>query len=67
MRGHPEPDSRVQLPPFLRLRFTLAAKRPGRLPPYLGSLLRGAFGRALRRTSWWGFDILQRRVEKGLS
>lgn len=35
--------------PYLRLRFTLAALAPARLPPYKGSMLRGAFGHALRR------------------
>jgi hypothetical protein len=34
--------------PFLRLRFTLHAQRPACLPRYQGSLLRGAFGHALR-------------------
>jgi len=37
------------LPRILRLSFTLAAEGPGTLPPYLGSLLRGALGHALRR------------------
>lgn len=36
--------------PYLRLRFTLEAQEPARLPPYHGSMLRGAFGHALRRT-----------------
>ena len=41
----------VRLPelPHLRLRATLVAEEPARLPPYKGSLLRGAFGHALRR------------------
>ena len=41
---HPPPR-----PAHRRLRFTLAAEAPASLPPYLGSLLRGAFGHALRR------------------
>lgn len=36
--------------PFLRLRFTLRAVEHARLPLFKGSLLRGAFGHALRRT-----------------
>ncbi len=36
--------------PFVRLRATLVAQRDGQLPAYKGSLLRGAFGHALRRT-----------------
>lgn len=41
-----------QLPaiPFLRLRFTLIAEQEARLPAFKGSMLRGAFGHALRRT-----------------
>lgn len=35
--------------PYLRLRCTLRAEAPARLPPFHGSLLRGAFGHALRR------------------
>lgn len=35
--------------PYLRLRFTLRALAPAHLPAYKGSLLRGAFGHALRR------------------
>jgi hypothetical protein len=35
--------------PYLRLRFTLRAVASCRLPEYKGSLLRGAFGHALRR------------------
>lgn len=35
--------------PYLRLRVTLRAQAPARLPAYKGSLLRGAFGHALRR------------------
>lgn len=36
--------------PYLRLRATLVAEAPARLPPFKGSMLRGAFGHALRRT-----------------
>jgi hypothetical protein len=36
--------------PYLRLRCTLRAEQPARLPPYKGSTLRGGFGHALRRT-----------------
>ena len=36
--------------PYLRLRFTLVAQQEAYLPAYKGSLLRGAFGHALRRT-----------------
>jgi hypothetical protein len=41
-----------QLPPipFLRLRFDLSAQQEANLPAFKGSLLRGAFGHALRRT-----------------
>ncbi len=35
--------------PCLRLRLTLRAEEPADLPPYQGSMLRGAFGHALRR------------------
>jgi hypothetical protein len=35
--------------PYLRLRLTLRAEQPAELPPYQGSMLRGAFGHALRR------------------
>ena len=35
--------------PFLRLRISLQAEEPITLPPFLGSMLRGAFGHALRR------------------
>ena len=35
--------------PYLRLRVTLACRESARLPPYKGSMLRGAFGHALRR------------------
>ena len=34
--------------PYLRLRVVLEACEPVRLPPYSGSMLRGAFGHALR-------------------
>jgi hypothetical protein len=36
--------------PYLRLSFVLRALAPVRLPAYKGSMLRGAFGHALRRT-----------------
>jgi len=36
--------------PYLRVRLLLEAKDHAYLPPYKGSLLRGAFGHALRRT-----------------
>ena len=35
--------------PYLRLRFTLRSEGEAVLPPFKGSLLRGAFGHALRR------------------
>lgn len=35
--------------PYLRLRLVLRAEEPAELPPYQGSMLRGAFGHALRR------------------
>ena len=35
--------------PFLRLRCTLRAQEAAQLPPFKGSLLRGAFGHSLRR------------------
>lgn len=37
--------------PYLRLRARLVCEEPARLPPYKGSLLRGAFGHALRHTA----------------
>jgi hypothetical protein len=37
--------------PYVRLRFWLAAARPFRLPELPGSMLRGAFGNALRRAA----------------
>ncbi len=49
--GSESPTPRVYtLPriPYLRLRCTLVARAAARLPPYHGSLLRGAFGHALR-------------------
>lgn len=36
--------------PYLRLRHTLRALAPAHLPPFKGSMLRGAFGHALRRS-----------------
>src|SRR3954471_6283717 len=46
-----EPSS-YQIPaiPYLRLCMTLEAEEEASLPPYQGSMLRGAFGHALRRT-----------------
>ncbi len=43
------PDPELPRIPYLRLRATLRAEEPARLPPYTGSMLRGAFGHALRR------------------
>jgi hypothetical protein len=45
--------SSYQIPaiPYLRLRVTLEAEEEAFLPPYQGSMLRGAFGHALRRTA----------------
>jgi CRISPR-associated endoribonuclease Cas6 len=44
--------SSYELPviPYVRLRMTLQAEEPARTPPYRGSMLRGAFGHALRRS-----------------
>lgn len=36
--------------PYVRLRMTLEAEEPARMPAYRGSMLRGAFGHALRRS-----------------
>jgi hypothetical protein len=36
--------------PYLRLQITLQAEEPAMMPAYQGSMLRGAFGHALRRT-----------------
>jgi len=36
--------------PYLRLQITLQAEEPAMMAPYQGSMLRGAFGHALRRT-----------------
>ncbi|HVG08163.1 MAG TPA: CRISPR system precrRNA processing endoribonuclease RAMP protein Cas6 [Thermoanaerobaculia bacterium] len=49
----PEPGSAYALPriPYLRLRFVLRAVERAGLPPFKGSLLRGAFGHALRRAT----------------
>ncbi len=48
--ARPEPNFfAVPAIPYLRLRVTLAARQRAQLPPYKGSLLRGAFGHALRR------------------
>jgi hypothetical protein len=45
--------STYQIPaiPYLRLHMTLEAEEEAFLPPYQGSMLRGAFGHALRRTA----------------
>ncbi|HEX6898590.1 MAG TPA: CRISPR system precrRNA processing endoribonuclease RAMP protein Cas6 [Thermoanaerobaculia bacterium] len=37
--------------PYLRLRMTLRAEEPASPPPFHGSMLRGAFGHALRRAA----------------
>lgn len=49
----PEPGSAYTLPriPYLRLRFVLRSVEQAVLPPFKGSLLRGAFGHALRRAT----------------
>ena len=49
----PEPCSAYALPriPYLRLRFVLRSVERAVLPPFKGSLLRGAFGHALRRAT----------------
>jgi hypothetical protein len=39
--------------PYLRLRLALRAEEPASLPPYHGSMLRGAFGHMLRRTCFY--------------
>ena len=45
------PDTyRLPAIPYLRLRVTMRAAEPAVLPEYHGSMLRGAFGHALRRT-----------------
>lgn len=45
------PDAyRLPAVPYLRLRVTMRAEQPAALPEYHGSMLRGAFGHALRRT-----------------
>jgi len=44
-----EPPYRLPEIPYLRLRVTLRAEEPARLPGYTGSMLRGAFGHAQRR------------------
>jgi len=45
----PRPHSPLPGIPYLRLRFTLQAEEPAMLPEFQGSMLRGAFGHALRR------------------
>lgn len=49
----PEPGSAYVLPriPYLRLRFVLRSVERAVLPPFKGSLLRGAFGHAFRRAT----------------
>ena len=50
----PSPPMEPQPPlpplPYLRLRFALRALETARLPPFAGSLLRGAFGHAFRKS-----------------
>ncbi len=48
-----EPAATYPLPaiPYLRLRMTLRAEEPASPPPFQGSMLRGAFGHALRRAA----------------
>ncbi|MFY9823119.1 MAG: CRISPR system precrRNA processing endoribonuclease RAMP protein Cas6 [Thermoanaerobaculia bacterium] len=50
--GIPARAAEYPLPaiPYLRLQMTLQAEEPARMPPYQGSMLRGAFGHALRRS-----------------
>lgn len=50
--SHKVGEVTYQLPhfPYLRMRFSLLAQRDSHLPYFKGSLLRGAFGHALRRT-----------------
>jgi hypothetical protein len=50
--GLPTEAAEYPLPalPYLRLRMTLQAEEPAMMPAYQGSMLRGAFGHALRRT-----------------
>lgn len=47
-----EPQA-YQIPaiPYVRLRMMMEAEEPAVLPPFQGSMLRGAFGHALRRTA----------------
>jgi hypothetical protein len=42
-------DYRLPQIPYLQLRFKLSAQKEAHLPRFKGSLLRGAFGHALRR------------------
>lgn len=44
------PDYLLPVIPYLRLRVTMRAEDPAALPEYHGSMLRGAFGHALRRS-----------------
>jgi hypothetical protein len=52
LAGIPSGAAEYSLPvvPYLRLQMTLQAEEPAVLPPFQGSILRGAFGHALRRT-----------------
>ncbi len=50
--GKREDPPPYQIPaiPYVRLHMTLQAEEPAAMPPFQGSMLRGAFGHALRRT-----------------
>ena len=52
LNGIPSEAAEYPLPaiPYLRLQFTLQAEEPAWMPPFQGSMLRGALGHALRRT-----------------
>src|SRR3978361_2245230 len=52
LNGIPSDAEEYPLPalPYLRLQMTLQAEEPAMMPAYQGSMLRGAFGHALRRT-----------------
>lgn len=43
-------DYALPVIPYVRLRMTLRAEEPASPPPFQGSMLRGAFGHALRRS-----------------
>ena len=47
----PDTGSTLGLPEVTRFRFWLEAIEPIRLPPFPGSILRGALGSGLRRTA----------------